>query len=467
MSDNTVKLDRREFLKAIAAAGATTAILSTVGYQPVLAQGTTAGVDSPAPEFLAGLPGSAYGRAVALATAGPMYNKTWKAGDAEKFVPPAGLIQGKYIDAFAKVPKDKLLDSYKKMLLMRKWSTAAKDYYVDPKSGLYGDFHLHIGQEATTQGVFLALNPDDFVVSNHRGHNHVIGWGLDLKAWSAEIAAKATGLSKGSGHEMHVFDLKKNFLGTNAIVGAAWLPGVGAGYAAKVNGKKQVAVAFGGEGACQSIYYFNAIQIAVTYDVPFIAIIENNFYSSGGVSAKISATRYMSDLTKGLGLSSITVDGNDIAAVYSATAEAVDRARNQSKPSVIECMTYRWYDHSGFAGAKANVDGAFGLPYRTDAEVRAWMARDPIARMSKWLTDSKIATDAELKKLDADAAAEVKASWDYAFASPKCKPEDGLANVWSYGNVEATQFFDRKGLPVAYEAPDYVRNLSKTLVLEA
>jgi len=106
MSEINIKLDRREFLKALAAAGVSTAIVSTVGYQPVMAQ-TPAGVEAPVAEFLAGLPGSAYGRAVALATAGPMQNMNWKAGDAEKFVPPADLIKGKYIDAFAKVPKAK------------------------------------------------------------------------------------------------------------------------------------------------------------------------------------------------------------------------------------------------------------------------------------------------------------------------------------------------------------------------
>jgi acetoin:2,6-dichlorophenolindophenol oxidoreductase subunit alpha len=467
MFDHSVKLDRREFLKALAAAGATTVVLTSVGTGPVLAQGSTPAVEMPIAEYTAELPGNAYGRAVALATAGPMNNPNWKAGDAANFVPPDTLIKGKYIDAFAKVDKAKLLDMYKKMLLMRKWSTTAKDLYVDPKGGLYGDFHLHIGQEASTAGVIGALNPDDYVQSNHRGHNHVIGKGLDLNAWTAEICCSSAGLSKGNGHEMHVFDLSKGFLGTNGIVGSPWLTAMGAGYAAKVNGKKQVAVAFGGEGACQSIYYFNSLQIAATYNIPYIAVIENNFYSSGGITAKVSATKYQAELTKGLGISSITVDGNDIAAVYSATKEAVDRARTNSTPSVIECITYRWYDHSGFAGAKPGVDGAFGLPYRTDAEVRAWMARDPIPRMGKWLVDQKIATDAELKQIDADATKQVADAWTFGRAAPKCKPEQGLANVWGYGNVEATQFFDRKGTAVTWVAPEYVKQLSNKLVLEA
>ncbi len=466
MSDHNVKLDRRAFLKTLATAGAGTVIMSTVGVPQVHAQ-APAGVEAPDPVILAGVPGAKYGRAVALATAGPMLNKDWKTGDAVNFVPPEELAKGKYLDAFAKVPKAKLLDIYKKMHLMRKWSTTAKDLYVDPKAGMYGDFHINIGHEAVSAGVIGALNDDDFVTSNHRGHYHLIAKGLDLKAWSAEIAAKATGTSHGYGHEMHVYDLKKNFLGTNAIVGAAWLPGMGAGYACKVHGKKQVSVAFGGEGATQSIYYFNAIRNAVCYDIPFIAVIENNFYSSGGISAKITATKYNAELTKGLGLPCITIDGNDIATVYGVTTEAVNRAREKSTPTVIEVMTYRWFDHSGFAGAKAGVDGAFGLPYRTDAEVRAWMARDPITRMGKWLVAQKIATDDELKKIDADAAKEIADAWEFAKASPLTKPEQGLENVWALGKVEATQFFDRKGTSLTYSVPDYVAKLSKTLVLEA
>jgi TPP-dependent pyruvate/acetoin dehydrogenase alpha subunit len=102
------------------------------------------------------------------------------------------------------------------------------------------------------------------------------------------------------------------------------------------------------------------------------------------------------------------------------------------------------------------VDGAFGLPYRTDSEVRAWMARDPIVRMGKWLIEQKIATDAELKAAEAEAVAENKAAWEFAFASPKCKPEDGLKNAWAFGDVEATQFLDRKG-PAVTATPAYVR----------
>lgn len=455
MSDINVKLDRRSFLKALAAAGASTTILSTVGYQAVQAQGPAV-EGTAAPEFLAALPGAAYGKTVALATAGPMGNKDWKPGDAEKFVPPEGLIKGKYAEAFAKLGKEKLLAAYKSLWLMRKWSTTAKDNYVDPKLGLYGDFHINIGQEACTAGTMLALNPDDFVISNHRGHNHLIGKGLDLKAWTAEICEKATGTSKGYGHEMHVFDLKKGFLGTRAIVGGSWLPTTGAGYACLVHGKKQVAVGFGGEGANQSVYYFNAVQMAALYKIPSIFIIENQFYSSGGVSAKITATKYNADLTKGLGVPSITIDGNDMAAVYNAVAEAVARARAGNGPSVIEMMTYRWYDHSGFAGAKTGVDGAFGLPYRTDSEVRAWMARCPILRMNKWLIEQKIATDAELKAAEAEAAAENKAAWEFGLSSPKCKPEDGLKNTWAFGDVEATQFLDRKGPAKVQATPEYV-----------
>jgi len=136
----------------------------------------------------------------------------------------------------------------------------------------------------------------------------------------------------------------------------------------------------------------------------------------------------------------VTIDGNDVTAVYAAAAEAVERARNGGGPSMIEAMTYRWYDHAGFAGAKVGQDGAIGLPYRTDDEVRTWMSRDPILRFKNFLLERNLVAEADLTKIDTDTQAAVDASVEFARASALPDPESGLLNTYATGKATATQF---------------------------
>jgi pyruvate dehydrogenase E1 component alpha subunit len=163
--------------------------------------------------------------------------------------------------------------------------------------------------------------------------------------------------------------------------------------------------------------------------------------------ATVTPTPWVSHYTAGLGIPSLTIDGNDVTAVHAATREAVDRARAGQGPSVIEAVTYRWYDHAGFAGAKVGVDGAFGIPQRTDDEVRAWMARDPIKRYRAWLVEKNLSTEAELTGIDNSVQARVDASVDFARSSPKPAPTAGLKNVYANSDVAATQFY--ASIPVA------------------
>jgi pyruvate dehydrogenase E1 component alpha subunit len=159
-------------------------------------------------------------------------------------------------------------------------------------------------------------------------------------------------------------------------------------------------------------------------------------------------TKYISDYTKGLGIPHYLVDGNDVSSVYAATKEAVDRARAGNGPSMLEGLTYRWYDHSGFAGAKAAEDGAFGMPYRTDEEVRAWMGRDPIPRYKQWLLAKDLASESELAEIETGAQAAVDASVEFARQGKDPDPESGVLYTHAEGAVPASQFYNRKG-PVA------------------
>jgi len=399
------KIDRRSFLKLMGTTGATAAVVS-IGNPLALGERFTV----KPPLGPNGMPLSAV-----------------KAGDL-----------------LASQPKEKLAEIFTTLNKSRKWETKMKDLFVAGKDGLYGSFHLYIGQEGISSGVMASLNKDDYIVSTHRGHGHLIAKGGDLKKMSAEIFMKQDGYNKGFGGSMHITDASLGILGMNGIVGAAWYIAAGAAYGAKLRGTKQVAVGFGGDGAANSPYYFSALRNAYNLKLPMVAVVENNFWQISIPMASNVPGGNASTYTKGLPIPSVTVDGNDVAEVFAATKDAIDRARAGFGPSVIEAMTYRWHDHSGFAGSKEGVDGAFGLPYRSDSDVKTWMTRDPIARFKQFLLDRKLFTEAELTTLETDAQKAVDESVEFARKSPLTKPEDGVLNVYAKGAVEPTQFLNGK-----------------------
>lgn len=459
-----LKMDRRAFLKTLAAAGASAAVATTVAPQMVGAQSGPV-VVAPNPEYVKGTTGAAYETAVALATKGPGYNLQWKPGDGLKFLAPEKIGTGKYVDDFKALGKAKLLDIYTKMAASREWESQAKDLYLGGKDPIYGTFHLYIGEEGIACAAMAALKPDDLITSTHRGHGHLIAKGGDMFKMSAEIRAKTEGYCKSFGGSMHLTDISAGIGGMNGIVGGGWHLASGAALGIKINKETKVSVCFAGDGAANQRYFFNSLRNAVLYGLPYIAYIENNFFNAGTAGARTSAVKYQADLAKGLGIPCVVVDGTDVAAVWASMRDAVALAR-QGKPSVIEAVAMRWYDHSGFAGGKVGQDGAFGLPYRSDEEVKAWISRDPIVKMKNWLVEQKIATADELTKIYADQKAAAAKAWADSLKGTAPKPQDGLKNVWMNRDVEATQWFDRKG-SVAWSAPNYVVELHKNMPFEA
>lgn len=440
MSEQQGRVDRRTLLKLMGAAGATAAVVSTGCGSPF---GSAVSADLSA----AGLTGGKWDKTVNLASAGPGGNKNWQAGDALKFLPQEKIpTSGPASDLMASLPKEKLLSVYRLMRSSRVWETTMKDLFLAGKDDLTGSFHTYVGEEAVANGVTAALNNDDYIASTHRGHGHLIAKGGDMKKMSAEIFGKETGYNQGFGGSMHLTDMSKGIMGANGIVGASYYLAAGAARRAQIRGTKQVAVAFYGDGASASPYYFSAVRSCANYNVPVIFVNENNFQYMSNPMALTCPTKYVSELTRGLGIPHHVVDGNDVTAVYAATHAAVALGRAEGKPSVIEGITYRWYDHSGFAGARQGVNGAYGMPYRSDDEVRQWMARDPIVRFKTWLLAKGLASEAELTKIDAEVVAEMDASVEFARQSKPTVAERGVENVYSKDVPAATQFFNRSGL---------------------
>jgi pyruvate dehydrogenase E1 component alpha subunit len=295
--------------------------------------------------------------------------------------------------------------------------------------------HLYVGEEAIAVGACSALRKDDYIASTHRGHGHLIAKGGDLNLMLAEITHKATGYCKGCGGSLHITDMSLGILGMNGIVGASHLVGAGAAYGIKVKGTDQVVVSFGGDGSIQGSFFTSAANSAATYKLPWICIIENNQFQIWVRSSEVYGIKDLARRADGYGIEGRVVDGNDVLAVYDVAKYAVEKARAGGGPTVIECKTYRWYDHYGMSGAKIGRDGAFGLGYRSDRELREWLAKDPITRFRGFLVDEKILTEKRADEIAAEVRQAVENAAAFAEAQPVPKPEDGLLNVFAEGVV--------------------------------
>jgi len=439
MSEETTMMDRRTLLKMMGAAGASATVLSACGSP---SSGTGQQLSS-----TTGLTGAEFGQSVDLATSGPGGNKNWQPGDALKFLPAERIpTSGPAADRLASLPGERLLGFYRTMQASRVWESTMKDLFLAGDDGLYGAFHAYIGEEAIAAGVMGALRDDDYIASTHRGHGHLIAKGGDLNRMSAEIFFKANGYNKGYGGSMHITDMSKGILGMNGIVGASYYMAAGAGLRAKVRGTDQVAVAFFGDGASASPYYFSAVRSAVNENIPVIFVLENNLQYMGVPVARHSPTKFVADYTKGLQIPHHIVDGNDVTAVFDAASAAVDRARAGQGPTVIEGITYRWYDHAGFSGARIGEDGAMRIPYRTDEEVLGWISRDPITRYRTWLLDKGLVTEADIDAVVARVRDEVDASVEFARNGSEPDAEAGVSHTFAESDAVRTQFYNRKGI---------------------
>jgi TPP-dependent pyruvate/acetoin dehydrogenase alpha subunit len=328
---------------------------------------------------------------------------------------------------------EQLAAMYTAMLKIRLWETKVKDLIL--QGGFRGVAHLYVGEEAIAVGVCQGLRQDDYIASNHRGHGHLIAKGGDLGRMLAEITHKATGYCKGYGGSLHITDVSLGILGMNGIVGAAHLLAAGAAYGIRVKGTDQVAVSFGGDGSLQNAFFTSAANAASAWKLPWIGVIENNAFQIWVRADNVYGITDLARRADGFGIEGRVVDGNDVLSVYNVARRAVDKARSGGGPTVIECKTYRWYDHYGVSGARIGRDGAFGLSYRSDRELRDWMAKDPIRRFRQFLVAEQVLTEDRADQMVAEVQQAVDEAAEFAEAQPVPTPEDGLRNVFAQGTV--------------------------------
>ena len=307
------------------------------------------------------------------------------------------------------------------MLIQRRFEEKSAEAYAIGKIG--GFCHLYIGQEAVSTGTMAALRPDDYVITAYRDHGLALARGMTANEIMAELFGRATGCSGGKGGSMHLFDKKLNFLGGHGIVGGHIPIAAGVAFAISYRGGDQVCVCFFGEAAVNIGAFHEALNMASLWNLPVVFIIENNRYGMGTAISRSTAQQDVVKRAEAYAMIGTSVDGQDVFAVRKEMDEAIERARKEQRPTLVEVRTTRFMGHS-------MSDAASGT-YRSKEELDQSMQRDPIVLLkTKMLSDGMITEDA-YNKMDDEAKAAAQAAWDFADASPEPSPEELFTHVLS------------------------------------
>ena len=294
---------------------------------------------------------------------------------------------------------------YRQMLAIRRMEEAAAKAYSQGKIG--GFLHLIIGQEAVCVGAIAAIEKDDYVVATYREHGHAYAKGVGARPILAELYGKKTGVVKGLGGSMHIFDKDTNFLGGYGIVGGHVPIAAGAAFASKYRNDGRVTLCFFGEGASTIGGFAEGLALAALWKLPVVLICENNQYSMGTPVYRSLAVEDVSLRALAHGMARDRFDGDDVVKVKRRIAEAVERARTTGEPTLVEVVTYRFRGHSMSDP---------GL-YRTKDEVEEWKRRDPLNRCRARLAELGMA-EGDLDTLEADVKAEIEDAVKFAEDSP-------------------------------------------------
>ena len=308
---------------------------------------------------------------------------------------------------------------YREMYLMRKFEEKCGQLYIQQKFG--GFCHLYIGQEAILSGMMEAIKPTDRVITAYRDHAHPLVMGSDPKKVMAELYGKRTGLSKGKGGSMHMFDKERNLFGGHGIVGGQIGLGAGIAFADKYRDEDHVTVCFMGDGAARQGILHETFNMAMNWKLPVIFIIENNQYAMG---TSVERTTNVTDMSK-IGLSydmpSETVDGMSPEEVCAAIARATKRGRKGEGPTLLNIETYRYKGHSMSDPQK----------YRTKDEVSEYQEKDPITHVKNVLLDNKWMTEEEIKAVEKEVKDEVEEAVKFAEESPLPEPHELYEDVYT------------------------------------
>jgi len=308
---------------------------------------------------------------------------------------------------------------FESMLLMRRFEEKAGQLYGMQK--IRGFCHLYIGQEACAAGSVSALKKGDKYITAYRDHAHPLALGTSANAVMAELFAKETGVSKGKGGSMHIFDKDKGFYGGHGIVGGQVPLGAGIAFAEMYNKTGNLCICYMGDGAVRQGAFHEALNLAMLWKLPVIFVIENNGYAMGTSVKRTSNVTELYTLGEAFDMPSEPVDAMNVEAVHESVARAADRARAGEGPTLLEFRTYRYKGHSMSDPQK----------YRSKDEVEQYKNQDPIEQVRKTILDKKMATEKDLEAIEQKINAQVEESVKFAEESNYPDPSEALKDIYA------------------------------------
>ena len=305
---------------------------------------------------------------------------------------------------------EKLAWMLQRMCEIRYFEEKAEDLYV--RGQVHGTMHLSIGQEAGSVGSIATLQPEDLIIHHHRGHGHTIAKGASLTTMMAEFLGREPGYCRGRGGSMHIADIPGGNLGATGVVGGGIPTSVGIALALQMHRSKQILLSYFGDGASNEGEFHESLNMASIWKLPVVFICDNNQY---GMSMHVSRSmniEHVSVRAASYGIPGVTVDGNDVLAVYEALIVAGERARSGQGPSLIDCLSYRWRGHSK---SDRNL-------YRTPQEIEEWKHKCPIRRFKGNLVEAGVMTSDEVGAIDQAAKIAVDQAAEEALTFPEPSP---------------------------------------------
>jgi TPP-dependent pyruvate/acetoin dehydrogenase alpha subunit len=313
---------------------------------------------------------------------------------------------------------DVLLALYRTMTRIRTFEDRVK--YLFLEGVMPGTIHQYQGQEAVAAGVCAALAEGDVITSTHRPHGHAVARGLSVESLMHELFGKTTGCCGGKGGSMHVGDLAQGMAPAIAIVAGGVPVATGIALGFQMTKRPLVALCFMGDGAVNEGAFHEGVNMGAIWSLPVVYVIENNRYSASTPIATTTRVKNLSDRAAGYGIPGVTVDGNDVLAVYEAASQAVERARQGDGPTLLEAITYRITGHSRRDPCN----------YQPAEEREEALRREPIGRFAAWLINEGVGDRAALDAIDQDASAEVEHAVTTATEAPDPAPEDALTGLF-------------------------------------
>jgi pyruvate dehydrogenase E1 component alpha subunit len=319
---------------------------------------------------------------------------------------------------------------YRQMLLIRRFEERCAQLYVEGRIG--GFLHLYIGQEAVGVGAMSVMRPDDYLIAYYRDHGYALARGADPRLLLAELCGKFTGISRGKGGSMHFYDVPRGNFGGDGIVGGHLPLAAGIGYGIRLRNSDQVCLCFFGDGAVNEGAFHEALNVSALWDLPVIYIIENNRYGMGTSIDRASSVKDLYQRASAYGIPRREINGMDLLAVRNAVTEAIERARKDKRPTLLEAETYRYRGHSMSDPGK----------YRTKEEVEEMMKSDPILLWGKRLMEQERFTQADLDAVDKEVLARMEETVAFVESSPDPPVESMYEDVYvrsPYINMKAAE----------------------------